>query len=167
MSLVVSAPLPSRARAFHNRSSTVGEAKLCHIPPMMGHGNGRHPIFNSDPRRMASILGWLDSQNVGRLGGKPIWYGAGLLDASQTMLTPSTERTEEGLEGGLNSPDPHKTRHCFRSLGSTSGGRGQSVCDQDRKTPPALTLHNSGMEMDYLFSTVTTHDRLPAPARWR
>ena len=26
---------------------------------------------------------------------KPIWYGAGLLDASKIMLTPSTERTEK------------------------------------------------------------------------
>ena len=76
---------------------------------MMGHGNGRHPISNSDPRRMASILGWLDSRDVGRLGGKPIWYGAGLLDASRAMLTPSTERTEARLEARPNT-SPDRTR---------------------------------------------------------
>lgn len=29
---------------------------------------------------------------------RPIWYGASLLDASKTMLTPSTERTEPKLQ---------------------------------------------------------------------
>ena len=83
---------------------------------------------------MASILGWLDSQNVGRLGGKPIWYGASLLDASQAMLTPSTERTEERLEAGPNSPD-----HTGR--GTVSGTWDQRVVEEDKASVTRIGRH--------------------------
>ena len=35
------------------------------------------------------------SPELGNWKVKSIWYSAGLLDASKTMLTPSTERTEK------------------------------------------------------------------------
>jgi len=82
------------------------------------------------------------------------------------MLTPLTEGTEERLEvGGLIVQTARDGALFQEPRINEWWKRTKRLWPGSEDTSHPRTLHNSGMEIDHLFSGVATRDRLPAPAR--